>query len=275
MRSFSPGVLEDKFLTGDAYCSVRRRPGALDFALPSASFYLRLALGPLGWLCRRAAQGACDDAAWVYASVAVADLMERLGGSIDIVGMDAINASGGPCVFVANHMSTLETFLLPGIIRPRRPVTFVVKRSLTTMPLFGPVMRSRDPIVVDRVHPRADLEAVLDGGCARLARGVSVIVFPQHTRSRRFDPRQFNSIGIKLARKAGVPVVPLALKTDAWGTGRKIKELGAIRPQLPIRFCFGQPLAVVGRGREQHEAVCRHIEGHLRRWQRWDGGTAG
>jgi len=41
-------------------------------------------------------------------------------------------------------------------------------------------------------------------------------------RTVAFDPALFTSIGVKLAQRAGVPVVPLALLTDAWGNGRLV-----------------------------------------------------
>ena len=250
------GVFLKKFLTGDVYRSPEVRAGAFSRLLPSLSFYSRLFLGPVRWLCRRASQGRCDDAAWVYASIWTADLMERMGCPIEVEGMDAINAVDGPCLFVANHMSTLETFMLPGMIRPRRPVTFVVKKSLTTMPFFGAVMRSRDPIVVGRVNPREDLSAVLNGGVERLKKGVSIIVFPQSTRSSVFDERHFNSIGVKLARRAGVPIVPLALKTDAWGQG---KNQGAGTSQgghdCTLPFCRTHMRPGPGQGRTH-----RHLQ---------------
>ena len=265
------GVFLEKFLTGDTYRSPAMRAGMLSRALPSLSFYSRLFLGPVRWLCRRAARGQCDDAAWVYASIWTADRMERMGCPIEVEGMDAITAEDAPCLFVANHMSTLETFMLPGIIRPRRPVTFVVKKSLTTMPFFGAVMRSRDPIVVGRVNPREDLAAVLDGGLERLKKGISIIVFPQSTRSSVFDARHFNSIGVKLARKAGVPIVPVALKTDAWGQGKKIKELGPVKAGMPVRYRFDPPLHIRNQGKEEQAAICEYIGGTLAAWQAQDG----
>lgn len=186
--------------------------------------------------------------------------------------MEAIDAVDGPCLFVANHMSTLETFMLPGIIRPRRPVTFVVKQSLTTMPFFGPVMRSRDPIVVGRTNPREDLKAVLEGGLERLRKGISIIVFPQHTRSSIFAPQQFNSIGIKLAKKAAVPVVPLALKDRRLGNGQKNQGAwtGPAGVARTLQLC---PSAADQRSgqRRTTPAICRYIDEHLRQWQRTDG----
>lgn len=238
---------------------------------PSVRFYFKLLTGPLQWLCRRASRGTCDDAAWAHGSVWVADILEKSGGTIEVEGLKAFTGKDGPYVIIANHMSTLETFLLPGIIRPLLPVTFVVKKSLTTMPFFGPIMRSRDPVAVGRKNPREDLEQVLTGGAERLSRGISIVVFPQSTRSINFERDHFNTIGVKLARRARAKVVPLALKTDAWGQGRKIKELGKIRPDLPARFRFGEPLEIVGNGKKEHEAICNFIETTLKAWQAGDG----
>ena len=274
MNPFVDGAFEAKFLTGDTYSSQHASAGIFSRMMPSLSFYSRLFLGPVRWLCVRASKGLCDDTAWVYASAWVADLIERMGCPIEIEGMNAIEAVDGPCLFVANHMSTLETFMLPAMIRPRRPVTFVVKKSLTTMPLFGPVMCSRDPIVVGRTNPREDLTAVLEGGLERLRKGISIIVFPQHTRSREFNPQMFNSIGVKLAKKAGVPIVPLALKTDAWGQGTKIKELGPVKVGMTVRYNFASPISVTGQGKEEQAAICQHIERLLGQWQQLDGSNA-
>jgi 1-acyl-sn-glycerol-3-phosphate acyltransferase len=268
------GDFAGKFLTGDSYLSSETRPGVFARFFPSLAFYGGLFSGPLFRLCRLAAKGLCDDAAWTRASVEVAGLVERVGGKIVIEGMEAINALDEPCLFVANHMSTLETFMLPGIIRPRRPVTYVVKNSLVAMPLFGAVMRSRDPIVVGRSNPREDLAKVLEGGRERLARGVSIIIFPQSTRSIDFEPRHFNSIGVKLALYADAPIVPLALKTDAWGQGKAVKELGKIRPELTVRYRFAKPLRIAGRGREEHAAICAYIAQSLREWRRADAERA-
>jgi len=192
--------------------------------------------------------------------------LERLGVRVTVENLDVIARLQSPCVIVANHMSTLETFVLPGLVVPYRPITFVVKKSLTEMAFFGPIIRNCDPIIVGRSNPRDDLKAMFEGGVDRLSGGTSIAVFPQTTRSAHFDPESFNSIGAKLARRAGVPLVPLALRSDAWGTGQLIRDFGPFRPALPVHFAFGNAMEVKGNGRAEHDAAVEFIGLNLRRW---------
>lgn len=261
-------AMPNKYGSASSYRTPAEGKGRSRF--PGLSFYFRLLAGPLLGLYWKAARGKCDDFEWTRHSNWFGDVLESVGCEIDIEGLDVLDEIDGPCVFVANHMSTLETFLLPGIIRPRKPVTFVVKESLVTMPVFGPIMRSRNPVVVRRANPREDLKVVMTEGVERLKNGISMIVFPQHTRSVDFIPANFNTIGEKLAARADVPVVPIALKTDAWGQGSKIKECGKIRPDLPVRARFGEIFPDAS-DRGIHERICAFIGNTLSEWQAKDG----
>ena len=134
------------------------------------------------------------------------------------------------------------------------------------LPVFKHIMRSRDPIVVGRQNPKEDLKAVLESGLERLNNNISIVVFPQTTRSTNIDPKSFNSIGVKLAKRAGVPVIPMALKTDAWGVGSILRDFGKIHPSKDIYFCFGDPITITGNGRETHQAVVAFITEKLKTW---------
>lgn len=198
-----------------------------------------------------------------YASMKAA---EGAGGVVEVGGLEHVAGVSGPVVFVGNHMSTLETLLLPGLILPFKEVAFVVKQSLLDYPVFGKIMRAVKQIAVARVNPRDDLKEVLTQGEAMLKAGVSVVIFPQATRSVEFDVAEFNTLGVKLAARAGVPLVPLALKTDFMGNGRVFKDLGYVDHRKTIHFEFGAPMDVKGNGREAHEAVLAFISSRLRQW---------
>lgn len=208
-----------------------------------------------------------DTNAWAYSSIEIFRFIERTGGKFHISGMENITRSEKPVLFIGNHMSTLETMILPGIIAPHRELTFVVKESLVKHPLFGDVMRSRNPIVVGRTDPRKDFEAVMNGGLDLLSNGTSIVIFPQSTRSLEFKPEEFNSLGVKLARKAGVEVVPVALKTDFWGHGKWIKELGPLDSKKPIHIKFGEPFPIKGNGKEENQRIIDFIKISLEEWK--------
>ena len=213
-----------------------------------------------------ALRGLYDRRAWAESSYRVFRLIEECGGRFHLRGLDNLRTVHGPFVFISNHMSTLETMTFPGIIAPYMEVTFVVKESLASHPLFGPVMSARNPILVKRSNPREDFQTVMTTGKGLLANGTSVIIFPQSTRSAEFIPEEFNSLGIKLARAAGVQVLPVAIKTDFWGNGKYLKELGPLRRTSPIHMVFGHPFPISGNGKEEHKQVIDFIITHLQQW---------
>jgi 1-acyl-sn-glycerol-3-phosphate acyltransferase len=215
---------------------------------------------------RVARRGDYNRVFWAAGALEIIRMVEAVGGRVEITGLSGQARHAEPVVFVANHMSMIDAFFLPGILLPFRHITFVVKKSLLDYPLFGPVMRAVRPVAVSRENPRDDLRKVMTEGEAHLADGRSMVVFPQATRSPVFDRTIFNSLGVKLARRAGVMVVPVALKTDFQGHGRFLKDLGRIDPRNTIHIAFGAPIPVDGAGQAAHERVAAFIADHLRRW---------
>jgi 1-acyl-sn-glycerol-3-phosphate acyltransferase len=216
---------------------------------------------------RQAIKGNYDTKAWADSSIYIFRFIEKAGGVYRISGMENISKDPGPVIFIGNHMSTLETMVLPGIIAPHRELTFVVKDSLVRHPLFGHVMRTRDPIVVGRTDPRKDFEEVMTKGMELLSKGTSIVIFPQSTRSVEFRPEEFNSLGVKLAKKAGVNVVPFALKTDFWGQGRLIKEIGPLDSKKIIHFKFGESFPIISPGKVENQKIIDFIQQALKEWE--------
>ncbi len=213
-----------------------------------------------------AVNGTYNDEAWSDSSLEVLRRLELCGAKFNISGMDYLRKHEGPVVFAANHMSTFETVVLPGLINPIKPCTFVVKEKLMTGFIWGPVMRSRDPIAVTRKDPRADLDAVLDGGAERINKGRSIIIFPQGTRTDKFSRNGFNSLGAKLAARAGVALIPIALKTDYWGNSPVFRGFGPVHRDREVMIEFGAPIEVGSKSKTAHEACLDFIEGRLKSW---------
>jgi 1-acyl-sn-glycerol-3-phosphate acyltransferase len=259
--------MEGYFESTSYHTPIKEKPSLIDKLLINSRIYFTLKYAAVVLRTRKEARRKIyDTKKWADSSFEIFRFIERTGGKFHITGMENINRSKEPVLFLSNHMSTLETMIFPGLIAPHREVTFVVKESLVRHPLFGDVMRSRNPIVVGRTDPRKDFEAVMNEGMELLSKGISIIIFPQSTRSLDFKPEEFNSLGVKLAKKAGVSVVPVAIKTDFWGNGKRIKELGPIDSSKPIHIKFGEPMKITGNGKEENQRIIEFIVNSLKEW---------
>lgn len=248
------------YFTGDNYKTSGNKRNIFDKLFLNTRWYFVYGYGKEILKGRKlAVKNMYDNEKWAASSYNIFEDVEKSGGKIFIDGMENINKAEGPVVFVSNHMSNLETFIFPCIIAPVKEVTYVVKESLVSNPIFGPVMRSRNPIAVSRKNSRQDLINVLNQGKDILTSGISIILFPEGTRQAEFSPEKFNSLGIKLAKEAGVPVIPIAIKTDFFSTGKLIKDMGPIRRKQPVCISFGEPITIQGNGKAEHKQVVDFI----------------
>jgi 1-acyl-sn-glycerol-3-phosphate acyltransferase len=251
--------------TRPTYSSPERKISLCTRISPSLSFYSKLS-SVLWESYKLAKKGKFTGEKWIHESLKVVRSLESVGVKFEIQNLNAFRTLDSPCVFIGNHMSTLETFVLPCIIHPYRKITFIVKESLTRYPIFKHILTSSNPITVGRKNPWKDLKTVFEQGLERLQQKISVIVFPQTTRIVSPTLERFNTIGIKLARRAGVPVVPFALKTDAWANGTVIKDLGRINPRKRVRIHFDNPLRIKGNGKTEHKHITKFITDKLKTW---------
>lgn len=256
----------ERLTDSNEYRSPDRRISGLGRKFPSLRFYTTLL--PCIWKAsRQAKKGQYSTERCVHDTLLVSRALESVGIRFEVENLKAFRNLETPCVFISNHMSTLETFVLPCLIVPDRNITFVVMAGLLKFPVFKHIMASRDPIILPRDGARRDLETVLQEGQAMLKQNISVVIFPQGARRVNFDITGFSSIGVKLAKHAGVPVVPIAVRSDAWGNnGFPINYFGRIDPKKPVRISFGDPVYVQGNGKREHEVITCFITDTLRQW---------
>lgn len=181
---------------------------------------------------------------------------ERLGTEVILEGFDQLKGAG-PVVVVSNHMSLYETFAFPPLLLAFGEVAIVLKSSLLKAPWVGKTFASRKVIPVGRTDPRADLKAVLAQGEQFIREDkASVLLYPQGTRQPFFDCHHFNTLGVKLAQNAGVPVVPVAGQTAFLGVGKYTKDFGPVNPAIPVRFACGPVIPVTRANAKEAQAQC-------------------
>lgn len=128
------------------------------------------------------------------------------------------NIPAGPAIIVSKHQSTWETFALQ-VIFPAQ--TWVLKRELLLIPIFGWALALAQAIAIDRGSPKQALNQVISKGRDRLEKGLWVVIFPEGTRIPTGQAGKYNAGGAMLAARTGYPVVPVAHNAGLyWKPGR-------------------------------------------------------
>lgn len=149
----------------------------------------------------------------------------------------------GPAIIMSKHQSTWETFALPSLLPPQ---TFVLKRELMWVPLFGWALALINPIAIDRGSRREAIQQIIEQGRERLQDGIWVTVFPEGTRVAPGQRRRWGMGGAVLAAATGHPVVPVA--HDA---GHYWPRRGFFKRPGTIRLVIGPPVESQGRSAEE------------------------
>ena len=196
---------------------------------------------------------------------------ERLGMNVVVEGFENLRDLGKPAVVLCNHMSTVETILLPPILLSFGSLSYVAKASLAHLPFLETAAARTGMVPIGRKSPREDLVNMLKVGVERIGRGDNFLIFPQGTRQKTFSRKVYSSIGAKLAEKAGAPVVPIVVDTRCQPTREEgllkkaFKDFGPVDTSLDIRCCCG-PAIPNAKAKEMHEAAFDWMAGKLEEW---------
>jgi 1-acyl-sn-glycerol-3-phosphate acyltransferase len=205
---------------------------------------------------------------WAHFCFVSLQKAEAFGTKVTFDGWEKRRDYKGPVIYLCNHMSTLETILLPFTLLTFEPFNVVVKASLSHLPGLERAAAHMGLVPIGRKSPREDLMTIFKVGCERIAQGISFLIFAQGTRQPVFARKGWSSIGAKLAEKAGIPVMPIAVKTDIQPTrpdGKGwLKDFGTVDPSKDIRVRCGPVLT--GTSREMNTASFDWIKAQLDEW---------
>lgn len=232
---------------------------------PTLGFYWNFYAAISRW--RRALEaGRAVEEVWIGFARDTLRSLERVGVQFDLAGFGPDALLRGPFVAAGNHMSLIDGLLAAAIWAPQRPISGVISARMVGTPLVGKLLGTSGGVTVQSRSARRDLEKVYREAVPRIRAGESFAVFPEGGRNREFDPGAFNSMGVKMAKRAGVPLVPFALRTDAWGIGLRQLYLAPVRLDRPVRLRVGKPIAIEARDQPQRAEQIRFIAQHVASW---------
>jgi len=115
---------------------------------------------------------------------------------------------GRSYIYMANHMSNFDIPVLQAFL----PVQFrwLAKAELYKIPVFGYAMKRAGYISIDRFDRKSAIES-LNKAVKIIRNGISVVIFPEGTRSRTHNIQPFKKGGFILAVDSGVPIIPIII----------------------------------------------------------------
>ena len=155
----------------------------------------------------------------------------RLSGtSVRVSGLERLDPQQ-TYIFAANHRSYLDTATL--FCYMGRRIGLLAKKELLKVPILGYGMGYVNIMAIDRSNRERAFETVR-AATERIRNGISFGVFVEGTRARPRQLLPFKRGAFYMARDAGVPVVPVAIKhtDELMGKGTGVAQAGTIEVVL-------------------------------------------
>lgn len=208
-----------------------------------------LILFPVAWIQRDSARKMIHWSAilWARSIIAITPVWEMRAD-----GLEQINRSK-TYLIVCNHQSMLDIL----IVAAKLPVLFkfLAKKELFDIPFLGWHMQLARYIPVDRANRVSRHQALVDLS-DWLKKGASVLFFPEGTRSLDGEVHEFRPAAFKIARDAGVEVLPVVVD----GTGDALpKHSWLLKKHVEFRLSVLPPVALSGIADDQMDAVKENI----------------
>lgn len=131
----------------------------------------------------------------------------KLAG-VNITVKNKENIPSGPVVYIANHQGYFDIPLM--LTQMAKPSPILSKIQIKKLPFVRDWMKELHCIFIDRDDPRQSMECLKEAQNL-LQQGYSVVIFPEGTRNKGGDLKEFKAGAIRVATKAKVPIIPVCI----------------------------------------------------------------
>jgi|GEM_PF-424182 len=160
-------------------------------------------------------------------------IINKTNSDVHVTGREKL--PDGPVLVVANHQGLFDILALLGHLG--KPIGFIAKKEINKLPVVSSWMELLHCVFIDRGDRRQSVKAI-NQGIANLKEGHSIVIFPEGTRGKGNKLNTFKSGSLRLATKANVPIVPVAID----GTHQLLEEGNGMVGTSTITLTINDPI---------------------------------
>ena len=195
---------------------------------------------------------------WAFACIRCICTIGREIAGVRLTARGLENLPGpkdGPVLYVMNHRGIFDIIVSYSLMKA--PAGFIAKKELRKIPLFATWIELNHGLFIDRNDIRQGLKTILKG-IEYLKNGYSMCIFPEGTRNKHPEEAplgEFHAGSFKLAEKANVPIIPVAIT----GTDNCFENHKPFMKAADVKITFCEPIDTASLSKEERRFLCSRV----------------
>ena len=183
-------------------------------------------------------------------------ILKLAGADITVDGIEHI--PDGAALFVGNHQSYFD--ILVTCIYIKNGVGYIAKKEMEQIPLLSLWMKGINCLFLDRDNIKEGLKTILQG-VEELKKGYSMFIFPEGTRNQGTEMLPFKEGSTKMAEKAKVPIIPVAIS----GTANLFENNHGLKiTPAKVHVSFGAPIVAGELPKEEKKFLGAYVQRQIK-----------
>ena len=159
-------------------------------------------------------------------------------------------------LFVGNHRGIYDVITTYPLMKG--PTGYIAKKELARIPFLSWWMYFVNCIFLDRNDPRKGLKSI-NKAAEMIQSGISMVIFPEGTRTRDGELHEFKEGSLKIATKAKCPVIPMGIT----GTADIFENHIPFIKSSHVTVSFGKPIDTAAMTREELKGITKTVHAEV------------
>lgn len=192
-----------------------------------------------------------DELVYKYTGKMARYFFKLTGSTVNITGLEKI-PDNQQVLYICNHNNQLDSAVIHGYIK--KPKGFISIIEVGKIPILNSWMKCMKCVFLDRSNPR-QMIVCIDEATESLKNGQSMVIFPEGKVADGSEVGEFKKGSLRLAIKAGVPIVPITMKGSAGITNKKGLNIKAAHVECVI----SDPITATVSNKVEENNLVEHV----------------